>query len=296
MQPSSLIFFVIVAIWVAYLIQHWVRRREHLATARSVDRFSEAMRLLERRSPLPATMLAGVTPSASPATSPASVVRAPVSSPLRARHGAGGGGSGASGSPAGPVHPVPPIELVPHRTTTQVLLRRVRGVFFLAALAAVPATLILSAAHILKWLSLALAVTALVVAVVWLRVSALQEQKARHARRAELRRLERLRAVAPVPMVRRTDRAEGVERADREAFVRPTVEPVPAPVAADVAPTPDPVVDPDAWQPVPVPPPTYTLKEPAYRPEPALRPVPIEVEDDEIEVMASLPGRRVVGH
>ena len=52
-QPSSLIFLVLIAIWAAYLLQHWVRRREHLATARSVDRFSDAMRVLERRSPLP---------------------------------------------------------------------------------------------------------------------------------------------------------------------------------------------------------------------------------------------------
>ena len=53
MQSSSLIFLVIIAIWAAYLLQHWVRRREHLATARSVDRFSDAMRVLERRTPLP---------------------------------------------------------------------------------------------------------------------------------------------------------------------------------------------------------------------------------------------------
>ena len=176
-------------------------------------------------------------------------------------------GLGASGSPAGPVHPVPPIELVPHRTTTQVLLRRARGVFFLAALVAVPATLILSAAHILKWLSLALAVTALVVAVVWLRVSALQEQKARHARRAELRRLERLRAVAaPVPMV------QPGPTGPRGSTGRPSsgppwrrCRPPSPPRRSRRRPTPD--VDPDAWQPVPVPPPTYTLKEPAYRPE-----------------------------
>lgn len=49
MPPSSLIFVVILAVWAAYLIQHWVRRRDHIATARSVDRFSEAMRVLERR-------------------------------------------------------------------------------------------------------------------------------------------------------------------------------------------------------------------------------------------------------
>ena len=51
-SPSSLIFLVIVAIWAAYLLQHWIRRREALATARSVDRFSEAMRVLERHRPI----------------------------------------------------------------------------------------------------------------------------------------------------------------------------------------------------------------------------------------------------
>lgn len=48
-QPSSLIFLAIVFIWAAYLLQHWIRRREALATARSVDQFSDAMRVLERR-------------------------------------------------------------------------------------------------------------------------------------------------------------------------------------------------------------------------------------------------------
>ncbi|WP_265443750.1 hypothetical protein [Flexivirga meconopsidis] len=52
-QPSSLIFLAIVVIWGAYLLQHWIRRREALATARSVDEFTEAMRVLERRDPLP---------------------------------------------------------------------------------------------------------------------------------------------------------------------------------------------------------------------------------------------------
>lgn len=62
---SGLILVVIVAIWAAYFIQHWVRRREHLATSRSVDRFTEAMRVLERRVPLPQTPLTGETRSQS---------------------------------------------------------------------------------------------------------------------------------------------------------------------------------------------------------------------------------------
>ena len=69
-QPSGLIFLVIIAIWATYLLQHWVRRREHLATARSVDRFSEAMRVLERRVPLPGFDLSAPQPR-SYAVSPA---------------------------------------------------------------------------------------------------------------------------------------------------------------------------------------------------------------------------------
>ncbi len=319
MQPSSLIFLVIVAIWVAYLIQHWVRRREHLATARSVDRFSEAMRVLERRSPLSSTMLAtasGVPGSSGPSASarrPAAatssgersevaVKRASVSSPLRARTAARG--------EAGPVHEVAPIELVPHRTTAQVVLRRVRGVLFLAALVAVPLTLVLSLAHILKWLSVGLAITALVISVVWLRVAAVRDIAARRARRAELRRMERVRAAGAgrsavgsggLSATRSTTRSDTRSAAE-------VVGPVAAPAPTSTH-TPEPVtevnLDPDAWQPVPVPPPTYTLKEPAHRPEPVaegshsdgagMRPVPIEVDDDELEIMAVAHGRRVVG-
>jgi hypothetical protein len=61
-QPSSLVFLVIIAVWAAFFLQYWVRRREHLSTARSVDQFSEAMRVLERRSPLPVTDLSTPTP------------------------------------------------------------------------------------------------------------------------------------------------------------------------------------------------------------------------------------------
>src|SRR4051794_10576860 len=152
-QPSSLIFLVIVVIWVAYLIQHWVRRREHLATARSVDKFSEAMRVLERRSPLPTTMLAaGATGRGVKDSRPEVVVKhASLSSPLRARRG------------EAPIpHPVPLIELVPHRSAAQVALRRARGILFLAALVAVPVTFVLSVAHVLKWLSVGFAVALLV--------------------------------------------------------------------------------------------------------------------------------------
>ncbi|MGO4599162.1 hypothetical protein [Terrabacter sp. 2RAF25] len=62
MPVSSLIFVVIVAIWAAYLVQHWARRREDAAATRSVDGFSEAMRVLEKRPSLPTTELSTPRP------------------------------------------------------------------------------------------------------------------------------------------------------------------------------------------------------------------------------------------
>jgi hypothetical protein len=73
-QPSSLIFLVIVGIWAAYFVQYWVRRREHVATARSVDAFSETMRVLQRRAPLPEANLTAPSPD-SYAVGPARAVR-----------------------------------------------------------------------------------------------------------------------------------------------------------------------------------------------------------------------------
>ena len=217
-QPSSLIFLVIVAIWVAYLIQHWVRRREHLATARSVDKFSEAMRVLERRNPLPTTALAEATASAGGGEAghdsrPEVVVKhASVSSPLRARRGE---------NPLPPAHPVPLIELAPHRSAAEVAMRRVRGVLFLAALVAVPVTFGLAVANILKWLSVGIAVAALVGSVVWLRVSAIQEQKARKAQRLQKRRLEEARGrVAATARPTRAATGHGRPRTRPRAYPR----------------------------------------------------------------------------
>jgi hypothetical protein len=74
---SSLIFVVIVAIWAAYLVQHWARRREDAAASRSVDGFSEAMRVLEKRPALLTTELRTPRPH-SYAVKPASAARPTV--------------------------------------------------------------------------------------------------------------------------------------------------------------------------------------------------------------------------
>jgi len=46
---TGLIYAAIVAAWAAYLVPLWLRRHDEAAASRSVDRFSEAMRVLERR-------------------------------------------------------------------------------------------------------------------------------------------------------------------------------------------------------------------------------------------------------
>lgn len=86
-MSNGLILLVIVAIWAVYLLQHWVRRRENLATARSVDRFSEAMRVLERRRteprPVPAPVRAMTDDRDDRPTTPTVSVKPPRTS-LRA--------------------------------------------------------------------------------------------------------------------------------------------------------------------------------------------------------------------
>lgn len=49
MEPSSLVLIAIVGVWAAYLVPHWLRRREELAQSRTPDRFSSRLRVLQRR-------------------------------------------------------------------------------------------------------------------------------------------------------------------------------------------------------------------------------------------------------
>ncbi|MGL5867373.1 MAG: hypothetical protein ACRCYX_16135, partial [Dermatophilaceae bacterium] len=68
-SPSNLVFLVLVGVWAVYFFLYWVRRRDHIATARSVEQFSGAMRVLERRDPHLEPELAATLPR-SPAVHP----------------------------------------------------------------------------------------------------------------------------------------------------------------------------------------------------------------------------------
>ena len=262
-QPSGLIFLVIIAIWAAYLLQHWVGRREHLATARSVDRFSEAMRVLERRTPLPESDLSLPAPR-SYSVSPARPSRAEVVV-KRAQ------------PPTPHVHARPTAAASPKRTSEArrgLAVRRVRGLSLVALLSLVVVVPALEAFSVLPWWSVLLLVAALVVDFAWLRHAALTD-------RAD-RRANALGRVASRPARAPARSAVPARSAARSKAQVDTMVSRPADTANQIAelseaesqsqspavPGSEAGADLSGWAPVPVPPPTYTLKARAERPQP----------------------------
>lgn len=307
-QPSSLIFLVLVAIWAAYLLQHWVRRREHLATARSVDRFSDAMRVLERRTRLPEVDLSAPRPR-SYAVSPARPSR-PEVVVKRAQ----------SPRPDVPMEPSPVVR--PTRLfhfLAGMSARRVRGLSLLASLSLTLLVSLLAAFSVLSgWIVLA-TLALLAADVAWLRHVAVlerdigealdQEDEDREdaglARSAagsstyfEAELEEPVSASEPVfdsestparrvgsplqptlvmklPGIAREPSRQS-EPADfgEPAEVTEEIEVIESPAQPGLS----------GWAPVPVPPPTYTLK------AKAADPVPVEIADPAAGVSWSLEG------
>lgn len=249
-QPSSLIFLVIIAIWAAYLLQHWVRRREHLATARSVDRFSDAMRVLERRSPLPESDLSAPQPRsydvspARPSRSEVVVKRAQSPEPVT--------------SPVGAVRSTRVFHALAGMSA-----RRFRGLSLLASLSLAVVVSVLAAFSVLLWWSIPVAFAVLVADLAWLRRAATAAGAAGRAQTTARRS-----AATPAgsasrsgthPAARYSTHADPVVVAPVVGAAQALTE-VADPAEAPVE------VDPSGWAPVPVPPPTYTLKAKAERP------------------------------
>lgn len=272
-QPSGLIFLVIIAIWAAYLLQHWVGRREHLATARSVDRFSEAMRVLERRTPLPESDLSLPTPR-SYSVSPARPSRAEVvvkrAQPPTPR----------AQPPTPNVRARPTAAANPKRTSDArrgLSARRVRGLSLLASLSLVVVVSTLAVLSALPVWSVVVVVAQLGADLVWLRHAAATERSARRA----LSRRPADTSVGPATLL--APRAKASAPRYVSTFPRPASRPIaqvellvaaPSAGAAEIAGLDESPadssseVDLSGWAPVPVPPPTYTLKARAERPQP----------------------------
>jgi hypothetical protein len=242
MRPSSFVFVAIVGLWAAHLLPQWIRRRDALGASRGHDRHSSALRVLarRRRRRAPGRSSVPLLPSIPVVSAP--VVAAPAP------------------GPASPLVPArrraPAAELAARRRRS--VLATLAGLTVLsvagAVIGAVPSTL-----AVVCTLLLALDVAAL-------RAVAVSERRRRAARaerahRAGVRaeRAARIAAartapVAPAPV-------------ERSAAVAPEA-PDAAEHAAALAVQPA-AVDDRTWVPVPVPPPTYTLKPVAHRPEPA---------------------------
>lgn len=334
MQPSSLVFLVIIAVWAAYFLQYWVRRREHLATARSVDQFSESMRVLERRSPLPVADLS--TPAApSYAVSPARPARAqilvkravpaetPVAAPATVKKST--------------VEKSTATEFTAKESTAKdrMVARRNRAMIMLGALSTVVVALPLVALGMLPLVTLLVPVASIGMAVAWARATALAERQSGRRRVATpvapaapalaTRRVEVGRDARRVPVVqdagRETDLGleQPVETADADADNRDDDAEISRTALYDVqaveqreretarvahpaadSPSAPPVrlVDEDdiplTWDPVPVPRPTYTMKSRATRPAPAAADL-VGDADTEYAAYEELPARRVAG-
>jgi len=230
-SPSSLIFLVLLGVWAAYFVQYWVRRRDHLATARSVEQFSEAMRVLERRDPLPHTDLSEPAPrsyAVHPARtsrpqvlvkravayepgSPAVTERisddsdavaplaASVTRPLRSASPAPAQ-AGPVRRPAGPAGPAGPASAAGvDRPRGRVRPnRRARGLLLLAALAELLVISGLVATSLLPLWALAPALLAVGSALLFVRAGVRAEQARAHATRQRQADLARGRTSVPV--------------------------------------------------------------------------------------------------
>ncbi len=201
-SPSSLIFLVLLGVWAAYFAQYWLRRRDHLATARSVDQFTEAMRVLERRPSLPRTDLSEPTRH-SDAVHPARAARPsvlvkravavepPSSTGVTARVAVPAtlappqttkGSPGASANRS--AREVAPARRVGTRGPSRVRpSRRIRAFVLLAALAELAAIVPLVAFSLVPVWALAPAVLAVVWAFFWVRSAVRAEQALARARR-----------------------------------------------------------------------------------------------------------------
>lgn len=234
-------FVAVLAIWAAYLLQHWVRRREYLATARSVDRYSEAMRVLERRTPV-------LTNDAAPRQHPALLSRPQVTVVP------------ASAEPAVRT-PGDPVVTSAQRQTPAVGLSRgvaravkvarmrprsvpapVRGLAFLVALVGLPVLLVFSTLGRTPWSAVLLDVVALGLVVVWLRRAAVARRKARRggaaarsaARPVQKQAANRPRAGSPARSARPSNPSRS-SRSSRPAREAPAASQAPAAPAARLA-------------------------------------------------------------
>jgi len=315
-SPSSLIFVAVVAVWAAYLVVDTSRRREYLATARTVERFSSSMRVLQRRA-VRRESAEAFEASTAPMRSTSSVRLHRGAQPTRAaiearaaRAGAGiiartGGGAAALAER--------------ERERAAAYRRRARlgaAVTLAVALTTLVAAVFAALGH-LTWSAPAMGLATTGLLLVLLRRHALAGRRVvSSARPGDAPATRRRRSSAAPVAATVTPGAKTAVAETAVATGAPASEPVevvvgePAPFdyAREVEPSvvaeqayaqrvaaraedSDPLLADSGWAPVFVPPPTYTLKARAERPLPPPIeiedvPVPVEVEWEDLDALA----------
>ncbi len=248
---SGVIFVFIIAMWAVYFVPRWLRRYEELSEARSVERFSRAMRILSRKDPTPDQRYV-VMPRRPDEESEREPRRGRLRrlSPLRPvralRRGLAARRDRLARRPASR----------PVRTAT-IVARRRRVVSALVLLLVVTVVLSLSPVAALPWWSPLVVVGLLLLDVVHLRMQARRRAELTRSRAAVRQRTrKRLRRFDSAERIVESRRAIAAERAAaheaEEAAGRADAERREAAAAG--------------WQPVPVPLPTYVSKPVAGRP------------------------------
>jgi uncharacterized membrane protein len=290
---SAVILAVIVVMWAVVLVPMWLRRHDAASETRSADKFSAAMRVLSRRQPagssdrryvlMPrreASVAVHVSGAAARPTRAARVAR------QTARSVAPDPAAGSSVSTSRRSVSRRPVSLAVRR-------RRV----LLGLLAVVGLTLVLTVAGVIGWV-LQLVVDLIFVAfVVHLRTQAKRTAALARSRRRPMP------AEAPRPATPTEARFAAAQARARSAVASPAAaaaSAVPAVQETAVWESPEPVEtvavaeyeaevaeqaveatgtdDPAAWEPVPVPRPTYTMKPAA----PPRRYPPVQPDSDEV--------------
>lgn len=293
-NPSSLIFVAIVLLWAGWLLQHQIRRRQLLLTARNVETFSEAMRVLERRTPL---ATAGSSLQARPSLRAGSMLHnesreySEIAQPVPAAAAADEMNEVAMTADTPASHTV---EELLERVGRVARTRRTRGIALLVTLGLFPITLIAVLAGALSALALFGSLLLIAAVVFWLRAETVAE--ARRSGRAaparpqfgrnrqpadadhrDVRRGSDVRDGVIVPEQWSEDVPESVGQVPDSVVVSDDVpfDGSPAPVVpertalptqTDETPAPAPATqraaaaDDGTWSPVRVPKPTYTMK------------------------------------
>ena len=257
---SAVILAVIVIMWAVVLVPMWLRRHDAATESRSVDRFSAAMRVLSRRQP-----------SSSGSARYVLMPRRTASAPSVHVSGAAAPRPKRVPAPAPVAAPAAAAAPAASRRKASLAVRRRRVLLVLLGVAFL--TMVLAAAGVMSWVLQVVLDLFVVAFVVHLRTQA--------KRSAALARDRRRAPRVPVAVVAGS-RGPVTPTAARYAArlaraATPAAPPAVAPAAAEFA---EPVElldepvetivaeatgtdDASAWEPVPVPPPTYTMKPPA---------------------------------